>query len=248
MGWWDDTRVKAAAHKCRGCFSLYILDPQLVTTTYSLVEFEEAANDATPDSLPFSWQQNLLWLNCDSLRHVAESQCCFGISREAFVLYHLYGWDTGDPTVLNAVQTDSSRDSLFCSVESNLFPDFLKSAYITVILSLTKFSPIGVAVLPLQKKMFFSPRNRCSKVFCNHFSDSSKLLLNSNTKIFSNQGLKSHWDSISGDLLTTQKLMSIEEKLSFGSSYFALQSGWSMFALCRAKGILALFEQTNWKQ
>lgn len=125
-----------------------------MTTLCFSEELEEAENDATPDSLPFCWQQNLLWLNCDSLRHEAESQGCFGISRGAFVLYHLYGWDTGDSTVLNAVQTYSSRDFLLCSVESNLFPDFLKSAYITITLSLTKFSPIGVAVCHYRKRWF----------------------------------------------------------------------------------------------
>lgn len=131
------------------------------------MEFEEAKNDTTPDSLPSCWQQNLLWLNCDSLRHVAESQCCFGVPREAFVLYHLCGWDTGDPTVLSAVQTYSSRDFLLCSVESNLFPDFLKSAYITIILSSTKFSPIGVAVCHYRKRWFLLQGICAQRCFAN---------------------------------------------------------------------------------
>lgn len=179
---------------------------------------------------------------------MAESQSCSGISGEAFVLYHLSGWDTGDPTALKAAQTYSSRDFLLCSVESNLFPDFLKKCIYCHHSELDKVQSRWDSSVPLQKKMVSPPRNMCLQGFWKHCSDSSQLLLNFNTKIFSNQGLKSHWDSISGDLITTQKLMSIEEKLSFGSSYLVLQSGWSMFALCRAKGILSLLEQTNWKQ
>ena len=192
------------------------------------------------------WQQNLIWLNSDGLRCVADSWHCFGVSREAFLSCIICVDRTlGTPTYWCCSNTQQQTS---CSAEfsQHYFQTLLKKCiYYHNIQRLTKFSPIGLAVCHYIVKDGF-----CSKefIFKGVLQSAliSQLLLNFNTRIFSNQGLKSilrlhlRWPS------NPSKTNEDGREAELWSFIFCCSLS-DLFALCRAKGILSLFEQINWK-
>lgn len=159
---WDDTRVRASTYKCRGCFSLHsnpILDPQLVTALF--LWWNLTKNDATPDSLPSCWQQSLLWLNCGSLRLWQSPRAALAFLGKPLSCIICLDGTLGTPLYWRLFKHTAVETSCSAVLSQTYSQTFLKSASITIILSLTKFSPVGIAVC-LYRKRWFHPQGICA--------------------------------------------------------------------------------------